>query len=179
MMSRRTRRVASSATLENDDEKASNCKGPESSESQSTAGVLKRLRNSLSRQLSTDTSPVSAVKFYPVESSKNNIKISQIQRRPLYRCVSLPPGCLPSEVLLITDNQTQALPSAFSSTENAMGKQSPGEIHGIKKTREENQRKTETLSENTVGASKEECKQRDVLPEVMYNNWVDPEPSNC
>ena len=82
-------------------------------------------------------------------------------------------------MLLITDNQTQALPSASSPTESAMGKQSPGEIHGIKKTREEDQCETETLSENTVGASKEECKQRDVLPEVMYNNCVDPEPSTC
>ena len=179
MMSRRTRRVVSSSTLENDDEKASNCKGPESSESHSRGGVLKRLHNSLSRQLSRDTSPVSAVKLYPVESSRNDIKISQIQRRPLYRCVSLPPGCIPSEVLLITDKQTQASPSASSSTEKAMGKQSPGEIHGIKKTREEDQRETETLSENTVGASKDECKQRDVLPEVMYNNWVHPEPSTC
>ena len=168
-----------SATLGNDDKKASNYKGPESSESQSRAGVLKRLRNNLSRQLSMDTSPVSAVKLYAMESSRNNIKITQIQRRPFYGCVSLPPGCIPSEVLLITDKQTQALPSASSSTENAMGKQSPGEIHGIKKTREENQRETETLSKNAVGTSKEECKQRDVLPEVMYNNWVDPEPSTC
>ena len=179
MMSRRTRRVVSSSSLENDDEKASNCKGPERSEPQSRAGVLKRFRNSLSRQLSTSTSPVSAVKLCPVESSRNNIKISQIQRRPSYRCVPLPPGYIPSEVLLITDNQTLALPSASSSTENAMGNQSPGKIHGIKKTREEDQRKSETLSENTVGASKDECKQRDVLPEVMYNNWVDPEPSTC
>ena len=179
MTSRRTRRVASSATLENDDGKASNCKGPESSESQSRAGVLKRLRNSLSRQLSTGTSPVSAVKLYPVESSRNNIKISQIQRRPLHRCVPLPPGCIPSEVMLITDNQTQAFPSASSSTENVMGNQSPGEIHGIKKKREEEQGETVALSENAVGSSKEECKQRDVLPDVMYNNWVDPEPSTC
>ena len=179
MMSRRTQRVVSSSTLENDDEKASNCNGPESSEPQSRAGVLKRLRNSLSRQLSTSTSPVSAVKLCPVESSRNNIKISQIQRRPSYRCVPLPPGYIPSEVLRITDNQTQASPSASSSTENAMGKQSPEEIYGIKKTREQDQRETETLSENTVGASKEECQQRDALPEVMYNNWVDPEPSIC
>ena len=179
MTSRRTRRVVSSSTLENDDEKASNCKGPESSESHSRGGVLKRLHNSLSRQLSTDTSPVSAVKLYPVGSSRNNIKISQIQRRPSYRCVPLPPGYIPSEVLLITDNQTQALPSASSSTENTMVKQSPEEIHGIEKTREQDQRETKTLSENTVGASKEEGKQRDALPEVMYNNWVDPEPSIC
>ena len=179
MTSRRTRRVASSSTLENDDEKASNCNGSERSEPQSRAGVFKRLRYNLSRQLSTDTSPVSAVKLCPVESSRNNIKITQIQRRPLYRCVSLPPGFIPSEVLLITDKQTQTLPPASPFTENVMGNQSPGKMHGIKKTRVENQRDTETLSENGVGASKEECKQRDVLPEVMYNNWVDPEPSTC
>ena len=178
-MSRRTRRVASSATLENDDKKASNRKGPESSESQSRSGVFKRLGNSLSRQLSTDTSPVSAVILYTMESSRNNIMISQIQRGPLYRCVSLPPGYIPSEVLLITNKQTQALPSASPSTEteNAMGNQCPGEIHRIQKTREEDQRESETLNKNTVGASKEECKQSDVLPEVMYNNWVDPEHS--
>ena len=40
MMSRRTRRVVSSSTLENDDEKASNCKGPESSESQAEMEYL-------------------------------------------------------------------------------------------------------------------------------------------
>ena len=179
MTSRRTRRVVSSSTLENDDEKASNCKGPEGSESQSRAGVFKRLRYNLSRQLSTDTSPVSAVKLCPVESSRNNIKITQIQRRPLYRCVSLPPGFIPSEVLLITDKQTQTLTPASLFTENAMGNQSPGIIHGIKKTGEEDQHVTEIFSENGMGASKEECKQRDVLPDVMYNNWVDPEPSNC
>ena len=175
MASKRTRRVGSGVTLGNGDEKTSNCNGPGSSESENRGGVFKRLRNRLSRQLSTNTTPVGAVKLYSTEGGRNNIKISQIQRRPLYICVPLPPGSIPSEVMLITDNQTQAFPSASPSTEDAMENQSPEEIHGIKKTQEEDKRERETHSENAVGRSKEECQQHDVLVDVMYNNWVDPE----
>lgn len=143
------------------------------SDLQSKDGVFKRLRkrlSSFSRHLSQVTSPTNVVHLDPFEVRRNGVIITQIQRRPFYRCVPLPPGCFPPEVMHIAKNQNLTSSSSVVLTEFETGKKS-AEIHGTKKIREQNKRGR--VGGN--GASNAWSGERDGLPNVLYNNWVDPE----
>jgi len=115
-----------------------------SSKSQGESGVFKRLRQrftSVSKQFSTNTSTVSV--FDSSSIRVNDTIIIQTKQAPCYQCVPLPPGCIPSEMILIVDNQHQPFVSVTSLTDCDMGN-SPAEIDGTK-MEEENQNQRDTL----------------------------------
>ena len=137
-----------------------------SSKSQGESGVFKRLRQrftSVSKQFSTNTSTVSV--FDSSSIRVNDTIIIQTKQAPCYQCVPLPPGCIPSETILIVDNQHQPFVSVTSLTDCDMGK-SPAEIDGTK-MEEENQNQRETFKKSTVVT-------RNGKHNILYNNWVNP-----
>ena len=137
-----------------------------STESQGESGVFKRLRQrftSVSKQFSTNTSTVSV--FDSSSIRVNDTIIIQTKQAPCYQCVPLPPGCIPSETILIVDNQHQPFVSVSSLTYCDMGK-SPAEIDGTK-MEEENQNQRETFKKSTVVT-------RNGKHNILYNNWVNP-----
>ena len=144
------------------------------SDFRSKDGVFKRLRkgfSSFSRHLSQSATPVNVVHLDPFEVRRNGVIITQIQRRPFYRCVPLPPGCFPPEVMHIAKNQNLAPSSSVVLSELETGKK-PADIHGTKKIREQNQC-GRMAGNDAINAWSGE--RRDVLPDVLYNSWVDPE----
>ena len=186
-MSRRTNRVsctpaatasaAADSSLGNDDHDASNEEDPvlaesvtENSEFQSRGGIFNRLRRrffSFSRQLPTSSSTESAFHSVPMKVERNSIIIVQKKRAPICQSVPLPPGCIPSEVMMLAENQHQA----SSSSQLA---QMAAEIDGCKQMQSENQHGTETSGEKVVIAPNFQSGQCKVLPTVLHNNWVNP-----
>ena len=135
-------------------------------------GVFKRLRkrfSSISRGSPTGTTSVRAANLAPVEERRNGIIIVPKKRMLRYQYVPLPPGSIPSEVMLIAANQNQpVVPVASQDVAEYEEQQRPAEIKGTVRVKEENQRQTETLSENTPR------RRYNGLPDILYNNWVDP-----
>ena len=186
-MSRRTNRVsctqaaigsaAADSSLENDDHDMSNEEVPvlagsetENSESQSRGGIFSRLRGrffSISRQLPRSSSIESAFHSVPMNVGRNSIIIVQKKRAPFCQSIPLPPGCIPSDVMIIAENQHQA---SFCSQLGQMA----AEIDGTKQKREENQHGSEASGENVVIAPNVQSEQYNVLPTVLHNNWVNP-----
>ena len=142
----------------------------ESDESQSRDGIFKRLRRrffSISRQLPTSSSTESAFHSVPVKVERNSIIIIQKKRAPIYQSVPLPPGCIPSDVMMIAENQHQASSSGHFG-------QTAAEMYGSKQMQFENQRGIETSSGAAVSAPNVQSEGCNVLPTVLHDNWVNP-----
>jgi len=92
--------------------------GAESRQSRSRDGVLNRLRRtlSISRRSSQPLSAVVPFNSGSEEEVGENGHISVVQktRAPHYRCVPLPPGFIPSEVLMSLDHEDQSSHTAES-----------------------------------------------------------------
>ena len=151
----------------------------ECGEFESKDGVFKRLRRKLSSfsgHFSKGTSLVSAINLDPVEVRKNGIIIVQLQRKPLYRCVPLPPGYIPSEAMQIVENQNMASSAASPVTEYQVAQRPRIKKQESRtKNREKYQRETAVPRRTSDGACMDESGQHDVLLDVLYNNWVYPE----
>lgn len=137
--------------------------------SQSRGGVFKRLRrrlaSSIARQLPTGSSSVSAINTVPSEVRRNDTIVVRMERAPHYQSVPLPPGCFPSEVMMIAENQHQ------SSSFGQLG-QMTAEMDGFQQKQEEHQHQRVKFQENEgiEGiASNVQCGKPS-----MYNNWVSP-----
>ena len=147
----------------------------ESGEFESKDGVFKRLRRKLSSfsgHFSKGTSLVSTINLDPVEVRKNGIIIVQLQRKPLYRCVPLPPGYIPSEAIQIAENQNMASPvTEYQVAQRPRIKKQESRT----KNREKYQRETAVPRRTSDGACMDDSGQHDVLLDVLYNNWVYPE----
>ena len=140
----------------------------ESSMSQGRDGIFNRLRRrfSDSRHSSTSTSSVSAFNSEEVKRS-DIIVIVQKTRASLYRCVPLPPGFIPSEEIMMVVHQDHTVYSA----EVGRG---AAEIVGTRNMQGENESQTVTLRENAVSPFNIPSRSLNALPDVLYNNWVDP-----
>ena len=151
----------------------------ESGEFESKGGVFKRLRRTLSSfsgHFSKGTSLVSTINLDPVEVRKNGIIIVQLQRKPLYRCVPLPPGYIPSEAMQIAENQNMASSAASQVTEYQVTQRPRIKKQESRtKNREKYQRETAVPRRTSDGAGMDESGRHDVLLDVLYNNWVYPE----
>ena len=144
----------------------------ESSQSRSRDGVLNRLRRtlSISRRSPQSLSAVVPFKNGSEEEVEENGHISVVQktRGPHYRCVPLPPGFIPSEVLMTLDRQDQSGQTA--ETRNAVatikfeqvGKQSPTTAA------------EDGVNSSTNISSGQHKVKRGIPRRVLYNNWVDP-----
>lgn len=174
------------SSLVNDHQEASSDEVPvlsegeaESGEFESKGGVFKQLRRKLSSftgHFSKGTSLESTINLDPVEVRKNGIIIVQLQRKPFYRCVPLPPGYLPSEAMQIVENQNMASSAASPVTEYQIAQRSRIKKQESRtKNREKYRRETEVPSGASDCACKDESGQHDVLLDVLYNNWVYPE----
>ena len=146
--------------------------GGESSQSRSRDGVLNRLRRtlSISRRSPQSLSAVVPFKNGSEEEVEENGHISVVQktRGSHYRCVPLPPGFIPSEVLMTLDRQDQSGQTA--ETRNAVatiqfeqvGNQSPTTAA-----------KDGVNSATNISSGQHKVK-RGIPRRVLYNNWVDP-----
>ena len=140
----------------------------ESRQSRGQDGVFKSLRRRLttiSRQSSKSTSAV--VPFNSgseEEKEKNHISVVQKARAPHYRCVPLPPGFIPSKVLMILDHQDQSVYSTEAGNAAA----------AIRSEKVGNQSPAETTEDNVNGNTGISSGLHKVKKGVLYNNWVDP-----
>lgn len=130
----------------------------------SQAGIFSRLRRRLSSlsppELPTRwTSPVNATHIGTAEAARDNLIITQNNRMPNYHCVPLPPGCIPTEVMLIAEG-----PSRSGLDPRSLS------FDGANRTRN---RKGKTQQDAAIvpdDQSNEHC-----LPfKVLRNNWVLP-----
>ena len=144
--------------------------GGESSQSRSRDGVFNRLRRtlSISRRSPQSLSAVVPFKNGSEEEVEENghILVVQKTRGPHYRCVPLPPGFIPSEVLMSLDHQDQSSHTAESG--NA--------VATIKFEKVGNQSPTTAAKDgvNTNISSGQHKVKRGIPRRVLYNNWVDP-----
>ena len=146
--------------------------GAESGQSRSRGGVFNRLRRtlSISRRSPQSLSAVVPFKNGSEEEVEENGHISVVQktRGPHYRCVPLPPGFIPSEVLMSLDHQDQSGHTAESGNAVAtikfekVGSQSPTAA-------------AEDGVNSATNISSGQYKVKKGIPRrVLYNNWVDP-----
>ena len=146
--------------------------GAESGQSRSRGGVFNRLRRtlSISRRSPQSLSAVVPFKNGSEEEVEENGHISVVQktRGPHYRCVPLPPGFIPSELLMSLDHQDQSGQTA--ETRNA--------VATIKFEQVGNQSPTTAAKDGVNSATNISSGQHKVnrgIPRpVLYNNWVDP-----
>ena len=146
--------------------------GAESGQSRSRGGVFNRLRRtlSISRRSPQSLSAVVPFKNGSEEEVEENGHISVVQktRGPHYRCVPLPPGFIPSEVLMSLDHQDQSGHTAESG--NA--------VATIKFEKVGNQSPTAAAEDGVNSArniSSGQYKVKKGIPRrVLYNNRVDP-----
>ena len=146
--------------------------GAESGQSRSRDGVFNRLRRtlSISRRSPPSLSAVVPFKNGSEEEVEENGHISVVQktRGPHYRCVPLPPGFIPSEVLMSLDHQDQSSHTAESGNAVAtikfekVGNQSPTTAA-----------KDGVNSATNISSGQHKVK-RGIPRRVLYNNWVDP-----
>ena len=134
--------------------------GGENRQSRSRDGVFNRLRRTLSI---SRRSPQSLSAVVPFNSG------SEEERGPHHRCVPLPPGFIPSELLMSLDHQDQPVHTAETGNAVAtikfekVGNQSPTTA-AIK---------DDVNSATNISSGQHKVKKR--LPRrVLYNNWVDP-----
>ena len=146
--------------------------GGENRQSRSRDGVFNRLRRtlSISRRSPQSLSAVVPFKNGSEEEVEENSHISVVQktRGPHYRCVPLPPGFIPSELLMSLDHQDQSGQTA--ETRNA--------VATIKFEQVGNQSPTTAAKDGVNSATNISSGQhkvkRGIPRRVLYNNWVDP-----
>ena len=144
----------------------------ESRQSRSRDRVLNRLRRtlSISRRSSQPLSAVVPFNSGSEEELGENGHISVVQktRAPHYRCVPLPPGFIPSDLLMSLDHQDQSSHPAESG--NAVATIKFGKVG--------NQSPTAAAEDGVNSATNISSGQHKVkkgIPRrVLYNNWVDP-----
>ena len=147
--------------------------GGESGQSRSRDGVFNRLRRTLSISRRSPPSLSAVVPFNSGSEEEvgenGHISVVQKTRGPHYRCVPLPPGFIPSELLMSLDHQDQPVHTA--ETGNA--------VATIKFEKVGNQSPTTAAikdgvnSATNISSGQHKVKKR--LPRrVLYNNWVDP-----
>ena len=146
--------------------------GAESRQSRSRDGVLNRLRRTLSI---SRRSPQSLSAVVPFNSGSEegvgengHISVVQKTRAPYYRCVPLPPGFIPSDLLMSLDHQDQS--GHTTETGNA--------VATIKFEKTGNKSPTTAAEDDVNSATNISSGQHKVkkgMPRrVLYNNWVDP-----
>ena len=146
--------------------------GAESRQSRSRDGVFNRLRRtlSISRRSSQPLSAVVPFNSGSEEELGENGHISVVQktRAPHYRCVPLPPGFIPSDLLMSLDHQDQS--GHTTETGNA--------VATIKLEKAGNKNPTTAAEDDVNSATNTSSGQHKVkkgIPRrVLYNNWVDP-----
>ena len=143
--------------------------GAESRQSRSRDGVLNRLRRTLSISRRSPRSLSAVVPFNEEEVEENgHLSVVQKTRAPHYRCVPLPPGFIPSELLMSLDHQDQSVHTAETGNAVAtikfekVGNQSPTTAA-----------KDDVNSATNISSGQHKVK-RGIPRRVLYNNWVDP-----
>ena len=140
----------------------------ESRQSPGQDGVFKSLRRRLTTISRQSSKSVSAVVPFNSgsedEKEKNHISVVQKARAPHYRCVPLPPGFIPSEVLMILDHQDQSVYSTEAGNVAA----------AIRSEKVGNQSPAETTEDNVNSNTSISSGLHKVKKGVLYNNWVDP-----
>ena len=146
--------------------------GAESRQSRSRDGVLNRLRRTLSISRRSPQSLSAVVPFNSGSEEEvgenGHISVVQKTRAPHYRCVPLPPGFIPSDLLMSLDHQDQ--PGHTTETGNA--------VATIKFEKAGNKSPTTAAEDDVNSATNISSGQHKVkkgMPRrVLYNNWVDP-----
>ena len=146
--------------------------GAESRQSRSRDGVFNRLRRTLSISRRSPQSLSAVVPFNSGSEEEvgenGHISVVQKTRAPHYRCVPLPPGFIPSELLMSLDHQDQSVHTA--ETRNA--------VATIKLEKAGNKSPTTAAEDDVKSARNISSGQHNVkkgIPRrVLYNNWVDP-----
>ena len=146
--------------------------GVESRQSRSRDGVLNRLRRTLSISRRSPQSLSAVVPFNSGSEEEvgenGHISVVQKTRAPHYRCVPLPPGFIPSDLLMSLDHQDQS--GHTTETGNA--------VATIKFEKTGNKSPTTAAEDDVNSATNISSGQHKVkkgMPRrVLYNNWVDP-----
>ena len=146
--------------------------GGESSQSRSRDGVFNRLRRTLSISRRSPQSLSAVVPFNSGSEEElgqnGHISVVQKTQAPHYRCVPLPPGFIPSDLLMSLDHQDQSGHTA--ETRNA--------VATIKFEQVGNQSPTMPAKDGVNSATNISSGQhkvkRGIPRRVLYNNWVDP-----
>ena len=146
--------------------------GAESRQSRSRDGVFNRLRRTLSISRRSPQSLSAVVPFNSGSEEEvgenGHISVVQKTRAPHYRCVPLPPGFIPSDLLMSLDHQDQS--GHTTETGNA--------VATIKLEKVGNKSPTAAAEDGVNSATNISSGQHKVkkgIPRrVLYNNWVDP-----
>ena len=93
------------------------------------------------------------------EGSKENVIITQVKRMPTYRCVSLPPGCIPTEVLLVAEgtSHVELDPRSESVSDSKSTRNRRGDVQ-----------------QRAIVVSRAQRNEEFLPFEVLRNNWVSP-----
>lgn len=128
------------------------------------AGILTWLRKRVSLNSESEvttwlTAPMGTAHNRTSKEVKDNVIITQVKRMPTYRCVSLPPGCIPTEVLLVAEgtSHVELDPRSESVSDSKSTRNRRGDVQ-----------------QRAIVVSRAQRNEEFLPFEVLRNNWVSP-----